>query len=338
MFALRRIAARAIQCQPARQLSSIRCTPLTVRINASKPALYRSFHQSQRWFNDEEQKKDDVSAAEQTEVKEESIATSEVADAATDTPAPAEDGVQQASQEVSNATQAATDALSSAVETVSSTVASAGGANRNFPGDSHADPSQKGKILYVGNLFFQVTAPELEAEFSRIGQVVNSRVVEDPTGKSRGFGYIEFATKDEAERAISELDQKTFQGRRMAVQHHVRREPRPTAGQPRENSSNRSAAANNPPSKTLFVGNMPYQMSDRDLNDLFRDVKNVLDVRVAIDRRSGQPRGFAHADFVDVASAENAKAYLGNKVVYGRELRVNFSISGQRTGQDDKTE
>ncbi|KAK4987894.1 hypothetical protein LTR28_001805, partial [Elasticomyces elasticus] len=53
------------------------------------------------------------------------------------------------------------------------------------------------------------------------------------------------------------------------------------------------------PTKTLFIGNMSFQMSDKDLNDLFREIRNVLDVRVAIDRRTGQPRGFAHADFID---------------------------------------
>jgi RNA recognition motif-containing protein len=62
---------------------------------------------------------------------------------------------------------------------------------------------------------------------------------------------------------------------------------------------------------------------------LFREIRNVLDVRVAIDRRSGQPRGFAHADFVDIASAEEAKKFLSNKVVYGRELRIDFSASAQ---------
>lgn len=59
--------------------------------------------------------------------------------------------------------------------------------------------------------------------------------------------------------------------------------------------------------------------------DLFREIRNVLDVRVAIDRRSGQPRGFAHADFIDIPSAEKAKEHLEKKVVYGRQLKVDFS-------------
>ena len=85
-----------------------------------------------------------------------------------------------------------------------------------------------------------------------------------------------------------------------------------------------------PPTKTLFIGNMSFDMSDRDLNNLFREIKNVIDVRVAIDRRTGQPRGFAHADFVDVQSAEKAAGELRGKVVCGRALRVDFSTSTGR--------
>lgn len=70
---------------------------------------------------------------------------------------------------------------------------------------------------------------------------------------------------------------------------------------------------------------MSFQMSDKDLNDVFKEIRNVLDVRVAIDRRSGQPRGFAHADFIDVDSAKAAKEVLENKTVFGRRLRVDYS-------------
>ena len=85
------------------------------------------------------------------------------------------------------------------------------------------------------------------------------------------------------------------------------------------------------PTKTLFIGNMSFDMSDRDLNNLFRDIKNVIDVRVAIDRRTGQPRGFAHADFTDIPSAERAFDELQGKVVCGRALRVDFSMTTGRS-------
>ena len=68
------------------------------------------------------------------------------------------------------------------------------------------------------------------------------------------------------------------------------------------------------------------EMTDRDLNDMFRGIKNVIDVRVAIDRRTGQPRGFAHADFLDVKSAMEGMKILEKKEAYGRRLRLDYSF------------
>ena len=116
--------------------------------------------------------------------------------------------------------------------------------------------------------------------------------------------------------AIENLNQQVFEGRRMIVGYAKAREYRgDRSGRP----------STNEPSKTLFIGNMAFDMSDQDLNELFREIKNVIDVRVAIDRRTGQPRGFAHADFLDVASAEKAREYLHGKELFGRRLRVDFS-------------
>ena len=75
-------------------------------------------------------------------------------------------------------------------------------------------------------------------------------------------------------------------------------------------------------------------MSDADLNKLFRDIRNVVDVRVAIDRRTGQPRGFAHADFIDIESAVKGKEALTGKEIYGRKLRLDFSV-GTRQARGD---
>ena len=117
------------------------------------------------------------------------------------------------------------------------------------------------------------------------------------------------------------MNQSIFHGRRMAVQFHRKREPI-NVTKPRQVTQ---------PTKTLFIGNMSFEMSDKDLNDLFREVRNVVDVRVAIDRRTGAPRGFAHADFIDVESAMKARAYLQDKEIYGRRLRVDYSVSSSIT-------
>jgi len=135
------------------------------------------------------------------------------------------------------------------------------------------------------------------------------------------------------------LNEAVLEGRRMMVQYAARRDFAGRGFAPGGVSSlrgnSRDVGPKNPPSRTLFIGNMSFEMSDKDLNELFRQVKNVLDVRVAIDRRTGQPRGFAHADFLDVQSATTAVELLKNKEYYGRVLRVDYSgkSSTDRAGE-----
>lgn len=284
MFALRRVAARAIQFQPARQFFTPR--PVTSSFQSSQSALlYRSIHQSRRLLAEEEQKKESPAESEggetvitepsPSEVKEESIATPEVTDAAQDnTPAPSESAAQEITQEVKSAIDSVKDGLSSTAQTAEESVGAFSSKAsekasvlelldgvKSSGATTQGDPT---KILYVGNLQFDITSSDLEAEFSKIGEVSNCKIVTDGRGLSRGFGYVEFKSQDAADRAVRELDQKLLEGRRVAVQYHIRRE------RPRVVENRRE----NPPSKTLFIGNMSYQMSDRDLNG--KNLPNVL--------------------------------------------------------------
>jgi nucleolin len=128
---------------------------------------------------------------------------------------------------------------------------------------------------------------------------------------------------------------QVFEGRNLVVQYHRARSDRP---RPSGGPNGGRDFTPNAPTKTLFVGNMSFEMSDKDLNDLFRDIRNVMDVRVAIDRRTGQPRGFAHADFIDVASAVKAKEALNGKEIYGRQLRVDFGKSATQSPREKRSD
>jgi nucleolin len=136
---------------------------------------------------------------------------------------------------------------------------------------------------------------------------------------------VDFETIAAATKAIETLNQQLFEGRRLAVQYaaYTSRALEDRSGG--TGGPDRVKKPLNPPSKTLFIGNMSFEMTDRDLNALFRGIKNVIDVRVAIDRRTGQPRGFAHADFIDTQSAVDAFKILESKETYGRKLRLDYS-------------
>lgn len=141
------------------------------------------------------------------------------------------------------------------------------------------------------------------------------------------FAYVDFETTESATAAIEGLHQQLYEGRRMVVQYAAFTTAEMDSKRHDSTRSNSEPRGpRNPPSKTLFIGNMSFEMTDKDLNKLFTGIRNVTDVRVAIDRRTGQPRGFAHADFTDVASAQEASKILADKEPYGRKLRLDYSF------------
>ena len=72
--------------------------------------------------------------------------------------------------------------------------------------------------LYVGNLLFDVAENDLKALFEPFGQVTEVRLIMDKfSGKSKGFGFIEMPSKDEAQKAIEALNGKDVKGRAMTV-------------------------------------------------------------------------------------------------------------------------
>ena len=72
--------------------------------------------------------------------------------------------------------------------------------------------------LFVGNLSYQTMENDLQEYFSQAGVVTSVNLMLDKvTGKSRGFGFIEFATAEEANKAVEEFHNKEFQGRALTV-------------------------------------------------------------------------------------------------------------------------
>ena len=75
-----------------------------------------------------------------------------------------------------------------------------------------------GKKLYVGNLSYSVSSSELETLFSQFGTVESADVISDKmTGRSKGFGFVEMSSDQEAEAAIAALNGKENQGRPLTV-------------------------------------------------------------------------------------------------------------------------
>jgi RNA recognition motif-containing protein len=79
--------------------------------------------------------------------------------------------------------------------------------------------------LYVGNLAYTVSNGDLHELFSQIGQVQSATVITDKfSGQSKGFGFVEMATSEEAANAISQLNDSELKGRNIKVNEAKPRE------------------------------------------------------------------------------------------------------------------
>lgn len=134
------------------------------------------------------------------------------------------------------------------------------------------------------------------------------------------YGFVWFKNADEMEKACAGTNGSFWHGRRVQVS--VR------AAGPKKT---RQGAAG--PTRSIYIGNIPYETTDAELNRIFRELDNVTDVRVAVDRTTGWPRGFAHADFSDVESAVAGMKKLEGMTIGGRTLKFDYAVDSNKFEQ-----
>ena len=83
------------------------------------------------------------------------------------------------------------------------------------------------KKLYVGGLSYNTTEATLRETFAAAGTVETATIIMDKmTNRSKGFGFVEMATEEEAQKAIAELNGKELDGRTLTVNEAKPMEPR----------------------------------------------------------------------------------------------------------------
>jgi RNA recognition motif-containing protein len=84
--------------------------------------------------------------------------------------------------------------------------------------------------LFVGNLSFQATEEDHRELFAQAGNVETVRIITDQfTGRPRGFGFVEMATKEEAQKAVEQLNGRLFRDRNLVVDE-ARPQPQRSGG------------------------------------------------------------------------------------------------------------
>ena len=199
-------------------------------------------------------------------------------------------------------------------------------------GDSAITDDPSSKTVFVGRLSWNVDNDWLKSEFEECGEVVAARVQMDRnTGKSRGFAYVEFADPASVEKAL-ELSGKEIDGRPINVDRSTSNKSSGGAGNPNEARRAAFGDKTNPPSSTLFVGNLSWDASEDSLWDVFAEYGDVKGVRMPTDRETGKVKGYGYVEFFNTESAEKAFEGAQGMELLGRNLRLDYSQPREEGG------
>lgn len=163
--------------------------------------------------------------------------------------------------------------------------------------------------LIVNYLPQNLTDEEFRALFAKYGNVTASKVIRDrATGYSYGFGFIDYATESEAERAVESLNGMQVQHKRIKVAF--------------------SRMGDNIKGSNLYIRNLPKNATAEDVEQAFAPYGNIVQTRVLMDSTTGQSKGVGFVLFSTKEQAEEAMRATDGKPLPGTlqpPLSVKFA-------------
>jgi nucleolin len=188
--------------------------------------------------------------------------------------------------------------------------------------------------LFVAGLPDSISEAVLRQLFEASGGTVMEVSVprDRATGRPRGFGFVTMSTEDEARAARDLLDGSMQSGRSISVRPFEKAAPKRPEGGPAGGAPGRSEA---PPDRgssedrTLYLGNLPYDTSQQEVQSLLEraGVAAVVRVNLPLDP-GGRPRGFGFVTLGSVEAAQAAVDALRDAELKGR--RISASIAHAR--------
>ncbi|XWS60344.1 hypothetical protein CRYUN_Cryun07bG0027700 [Craigia yunnanensis] len=180
--------------------------------------------------------------------------------------------------------------------------------------DSPSEPPEEAK-LFVGNLSFDVDSQSLAMLFEKAGTVEIAEVIYNrETEQSRGFGFVTMSTIEETEKAAELFNRYDLNGRLLTVNRAA----------PRGSRFHRPPRVYEPAFR-IYVGNLPWDVDNSRLEQVFSEHGKVVDARVVYDREAGRSRGFGFVTMSSETELNDAIAALDGQSLDGRAIRVNVA-------------
>jgi polyadenylate-binding protein len=174
--------------------------------------------------------------------------------------------------------------------------------------------------VYVKNLDETVTQPELEAYFKTAGDVTSAFLSVDDTGKSRGFGFVNFTTPEAAQKAVADLNEKEWKGKKLYVgKAQTKKERESELKNAREGK--RAERMRRFQGLNLYVKNLDDSMDDDKLRDAFAPFGTITSAKIMRDEKQAS-RGFGFVCFQSPEEAAKALSEMHSKVVGSKPIFV----------------
>ncbi|XP_010442501.1 PREDICTED: RNA-binding protein CP31B, chloroplastic [Camelina sativa] len=187
-------------------------------------------------------------------------------------------------------------------------------------GGGFTEPPEEAK-LFVGNLPYDVDSQALAMLFEQAGTVEISEVIYNrDTDQSRGFGFVTMSTVEEAEKAVAKFNRYEVNGRLLTV----------NIAAPKGSRPERQPRVYDDAAFRIYVGNLPWDVDNGRLEQVFSEHGKVVDARVVYDRETGRSRGFGFVTMSNETELNDAIAALDGQNLEGRAIKVNVAAERPR--------
>lgn len=182
-----------------------------------------------------------------------------------------------------------------------------------------AESYECGKVVASG-MPYTTTEEEIRELFDRFGPIRSLQLSRFPdSGNFRGLAFVTFESDEVAMKSL-ELDGYKIGNRFMRVERC-----RITASSKRQRKTEFQSDPEKPDGcLSAYVGNLSWNITEKDLRDFFKSSR-IASIRFAIDKRTGDSRGFCHVDFEDDESLEKAVG-MNQSELRGRPVKIAYAI------------
>jgi len=176
--------------------------------------------------------------------------------------------------------------------------------------------------LFVGSLSWNVDEEWLKSEFEEFGEVTGVRLITDrETGRSKGYGYVDFANAADAAKAHAAKKGTEIDGRAINVDFAKQKEPR----EKQEARGAKHGDQLSEPSDTLFIGNLSFEATEDDVYNTFAPFGTPSGVRLPTDPDSGAIKGFGYVTYASIDEAKAALEASQGAYINNRPIRIDFA-------------